>query len=325
MTLAETVAEIKRQGGLVYVPHPFDRMHAVPDYEHLLGIVDDIDAIEVYNPRVAIGSFNEEAERFAAKYRILAGAGSDSHVAPGLGSVRVRMADFDGPQEFLEALREAEITTKPSSLLYVQALKVLETKATPSGARAGAARAAGKAGDAQGVMHAEGLASEPSKPAASMPATDDEIREKYLERAIRELNTLTRELQACEHCPRGHLMPVLGSGHPQADVFLLKLAPTSPEIEEGVAFYGRSGSALMKAFKRLAIDPLAVYGTLCVKCPVSDTSLADPGCVARVAEEIAIVQPKIVVVMGEDALAILNELDLPLSDTVDASPARSSA
>ena len=103
MTLAETVAEIKRQGGLVYVPHPFDRMHAVPDYEHLLGIVDEIDAIEVYNPRVAIGSFNEEAERFAAKYRILAGAGSDSHVAPGLGSVRVRMADFDGPQEFLEA------------------------------------------------------------------------------------------------------------------------------------------------------------------------------------------------------------------------------
>ena len=136
MTLAETVAEIKRQGGLVYVPHPFDRMHAVPDYEHLLGIIDDIDAIEVYNPRVAIGSFNEEAERFAAKYRILAGAGSDSHVAPGLGSVRVRMADFDGPQEFLEALREAEITTKPSSLLYVQALKFLETKATPPGARA---------------------------------------------------------------------------------------------------------------------------------------------------------------------------------------------
>ncbi|MGI8731095.1 MAG: uracil-DNA glycosylase family protein, partial [Solirubrobacteraceae bacterium] len=98
-----------------------------------------------------------------------------------------------------------------------------------------------------------------------MPATDDEIREKYLERAIRELNTLTRELQACPHCPRGQLMPVLGSGHPQADILLLKHAPTAPEIEEGVAFYGRAGSALMKAFKRLAIDPLAVYGTLCVK------------------------------------------------------------
>jgi hypothetical protein len=135
MTLAETVAEIRRQGGVVYVPHPFDRMHAVPDYEHLLDVVGDVDAIEVYNPRVAIGSFNEEAARFAAKYRILAGAGSDAHVAPGLGSVRVRMPDFDGPEEFLEALRAAQIVTKPSSLLYVQALKFLETKATPAGAR----------------------------------------------------------------------------------------------------------------------------------------------------------------------------------------------
>lgn len=135
MTLQETVAEIKRQGGLVYVPHPFDRMHAVPDYEHLLDIVEDIDAIEIYNPRVAIGSFNEEAERFAAKYRITAGAGSDSHVAQGLGSVRIRMPDFEGPEEFIEALAMAEIRTKPSSLLYVQALKFLETKATPAGAR----------------------------------------------------------------------------------------------------------------------------------------------------------------------------------------------
>ena len=135
LTLQETVAEIKRQGGVVYVPHPFDRMHSVPDYEHLLAILDDIDAIEIYNPRVAIGSFNEEAERFAAKYRILAGAGSDAHVAQGLGSVRVRMPNFDGPEEFLEGLRDAEIVTKPSSLLYVQALKFLETKATPPSAR----------------------------------------------------------------------------------------------------------------------------------------------------------------------------------------------
>ncbi|HEV2820111.1 MAG TPA: CehA/McbA family metallohydrolase [Solirubrobacteraceae bacterium] len=136
MTLQETVAAIKAQGGLVYVPHPFDRMHSVPDYKHLLTVLEHIDAIEIYNPRVAIGSFNEEAERFAAKYRIVAGAGSDSHVPQGLGSVRVRLRDFDGPLEFLEALRAAEIHTKPASLLYVQALKFLETKATPSGARA---------------------------------------------------------------------------------------------------------------------------------------------------------------------------------------------
>jgi hypothetical protein len=135
LTLAETIAEIKRQGGLVYVPHPFDRMHSVPDYEHLLTILDDVDAIEVFNPRVAIGAFNEEAARFAAKYRIVAGAGSDSHVAQGLGSVRIRMRDFDGPAEFLESLRTAQILTRPSSLLYVQALKFLQTRATPPAAQ----------------------------------------------------------------------------------------------------------------------------------------------------------------------------------------------
>jgi hypothetical protein len=135
LSLEETVAEIRRQGGLVYVPHPFDRMHSVPDYEHLLKIVDDVDAIEVFNPRVAIGAFNEEAARFAAKYRIVAGAGSDSHVAQGLGSVRNRMRDFDGPAEFLQSLRDAEILTRPSSLLYVQALKFLQTRATPASAR----------------------------------------------------------------------------------------------------------------------------------------------------------------------------------------------
>jgi glycosyltransferase involved in cell wall biosynthesis len=135
MTLQETIAEIKRQGGLVYVPHPFDRMHSVPDYEHLLKVLDDVDAIEVFNPRVAIAEFNEEALRFALKYRIPAGAGSDAHVPQGLGSVRIRMRDFDGPEEFLESLRDADIVRNPASLLYVQALKFLQTKAMPAGAR----------------------------------------------------------------------------------------------------------------------------------------------------------------------------------------------
>ena len=135
LTLEETVAEIKRQGGLVYVPHPFDRMHAVPDYEHLLGIIDDIDLIEVFNPRVAIGSFNEEAARFAEKYRIPAGVGSDSHVAQGLGTARVRMRDFEGPQEFLASIRDAELITSSGTLVYVQALKFLQTTATPARAR----------------------------------------------------------------------------------------------------------------------------------------------------------------------------------------------
>jgi uracil-DNA glycosylase family 4 len=159
-----------------------------------------------------------------------------------------------------------------------------------------------------------------AKPLGAMPATDDEIREKYLERAIRELNHFTRDLQACSACPRGSLMPILGSGHPQADVFLLKYAPTASEIEEGVAFYGRSGTALMKSLRRLEIDPLAVYGTLCVKCPVPDTSMAAPECVARLVEELAIVQPRIVVVMGREALETLNELALPLAQEVHERP-----
>ena len=149
-----------------------------------------------------------------------------------------------------------------------------------------------------------------------MPATDDEIREKYLERAIRELNAFSREVQACPLCPRGALMPVLGSGHPQADVFLLKYSPRPSEVEEGVAFYGRAGNALMKSLKRLAIDPLAVYGTLCVKCPVPDPAMADPACVARLVEELAIVSPKLVVVMGPEALGVLGELEIPLSREV---------
>lgn len=169
-------------------------------------------------------------------------------------------------------------------------------------------------------MQAKGQGRAPSKTEARVPATDDEIREKYLERAIRELNQLTREIQSCHHCPRGNLMPVLGSGHPQADILLLKYAPMPAEIEEGVAFYGRAGSALMKSFKRLGIDPLTVYGTLFVKCPVPDTEMSAPECRARVLDEIAVVQPRIVVVMGEPAREELNELGVPLGREIDAEP-----
>jgi uracil-DNA glycosylase family 4 len=168
-------------------------------------------------------------------------------------------------------------------------------------------------------MHRQGQRP-PEAKSSDVPATDDEIREKYLERAIRELNAFTREVQSCQHCPRGNLMPVLGSGHPQADVFLLKYAARPAEVEEGVAFYGRAGGALMKSLKRLGIDPLAVYGTLCVKCPVGDPSLADPACLERLVEELAIIQPKIVVVMGESALAVLNDQDVPLANEIAARP-----
>jgi glycosyltransferase involved in cell wall biosynthesis len=138
MSMAETIAEIRRQGGLVYVPHPFDRLHSVPDYEHLIEIVDEIDILEVFNPRVAFSAFNEEAVRFARKYGIVPGAGSDSHVAQGLGSVKIRLRDFEGPEEFLESMREADIVRKHKNLVYVQALKFLQT----TGGRGGRSLAA---------------------------------------------------------------------------------------------------------------------------------------------------------------------------------------
>ncbi len=169
-------------------------------------------------------------------------------------------------------------------------------------------------------MQREGERARPSKPSPRMPATDDEIREKYLERAIREINALSREIHGCEHCPRGNLMPVLGSGHPQADVMLVKHAPKVSEIEEGVAFYGRSGNALQKSLTRLDIDPLAVYGTLVVKCPVPDASMADPVCTGRLVEEFAIVQPRMLVAMGEPTVAAINEMELPLAEPVQWAP-----
>ena len=167
-------------------------------------------------------------------------------------------------------------------------------------------------------MHPQGAEPGPKKRQGAVSSiTDDEIREKYLERAIRELNDLGRELSACEDCPRGNVMPVQGSGHPQADIMMVKRSATASEIEEGVAFYGRAGTALMKSFKRLAIDPIVVFGTLCVKCPLTDPTHVSEACVARVAEEIAIVQPRMIVVMGDEALDTLNDLELPLSDRIE--------
>jgi predicted metal-dependent phosphoesterase TrpH/glycosyltransferase involved in cell wall biosynthesis len=135
MSMRETIDAIHAQGGLAYVPHPFDRLHAVPDYEHLLKVVEEIDILEVFNARVAVPAFNDEAVRFAGKYRIVAGAGSDSHVTQGLGTVKIRMRDFDGPEEFLESLRDADILHKRKSLIYLQSLKFLQTKARPRAAR----------------------------------------------------------------------------------------------------------------------------------------------------------------------------------------------
>ena len=123
LTMADTVAEIQRQGGLVLVPHPFDRMHTIPDAATLHRLLDEIDIFEVYNSRLLFDSFNDEALRFARKYNLIQSAGSDAHVLQGLGTAINRIPAFDGPEEFLVAMRHNQIIRRPRSLLYLQGLK----------------------------------------------------------------------------------------------------------------------------------------------------------------------------------------------------------
>jgi predicted metal-dependent phosphoesterase TrpH/glycosyltransferase involved in cell wall biosynthesis len=122
-TFDETVAAIKAQGGIVYVPHPFDRLHAIPDAATLHRNLAQIDILEVYNARLLFEAYNDEALRFARKYGLAMGAGSDAHVVQGIGTGRVRMPAFDGPEQFLAGLRLAQIQRRPRSLLYLQSLK----------------------------------------------------------------------------------------------------------------------------------------------------------------------------------------------------------
>jgi uracil-DNA glycosylase family 4 len=135
----------------------------------------------------------------------------------------------------------------------------------------------------------------------------DEIYERYLRKAIGEINELQHELLAI--ADETHV-PVLGSGHPLGDVFLLKHAPQPAEIAEGVAFFGRSGNALLKSLQRLDVDPLAIYGTNCLKFGTEDAEQAAPW----LTRELHIVQPKLLVVMGETAVQFVDALQFPLAD-----------
>lgn len=144
-------------------------------------------------------------------------------------------------------------------------------------------------------------------PPVTTAVPTDEIYERYLRKAIGEINDLQHELLAL--ADETHV-PVLGSGHPLADVFLLKHAPQQAEITEGVAFFGRSGNALLKSLQRLDVDPLAIYGTNCLKFGTEEDEQATPW----LARELHIVQPKLLVVMGEAAVEFLDALQFPLAD-----------
>ncbi len=140
----------------------------------------------------------------------------------------------------------------------------------------------------------------------------DELFEKYLKKAITEINDLGHEIAASGDGPRA---VVLGSGHPLADIMLLKYDPKPAEIQEGVAFFGRSGQAILKSLQRLHVDPMAIYGTNCLKLAAEDETEA----LGYLLRELHIVQPRLLVVMGEEALRFLNALDFPLAEKLEPS------
>jgi uracil-DNA glycosylase family 4 len=138
----------------------------------------------------------------------------------------------------------------------------------------------------------------------------DEIYERYLKKAITEINELGAEIT---HAAGERHFPVVGSGHPLADIMLLKYGPQASEAQEGVSFYGRAGQAIIKSLQRLNVDPLAVYGTNCLKFAAQKPDQAR----SMLIREVHIVHPKLIVAMGDDTLRFLNELDFPLSDPVE--------
>jgi uracil-DNA glycosylase len=147
------------------------------------------------------------------------------------------------------------------------------------------------------------------------PVTTDEIHEKYLQKAIGEINELAHEIAQAAGALR---VPVVGTGHPLADIMLVKYRPRATEAQEGVAFYGRSGSALIKSLQRLRVDALAVYGTNCLKFAEGSEDECRPWLV----RELHIVQPKLLVVMGDEALEFVNGLEFPLSRPLETTPGK---
>ena len=154
----------------------------------------------------------------------------------------------------------------------------------------------------------------------------NEIYDKYLTRAISEINDLTGEMLRCRLCSHSKSMPVIGSGHPLADIMLLKYRVQPSELHEGVAFFGRAGTAIMKSCQRLGIDPLQLYGTNVLKCgSVRDEAKAEARCLEYLRREIAIVEPKLIVAMGDKVVAALDRLALPTARPSSARSARSSS
>ena len=248
MSMDDTIAAIREQGGIVYLPHPFDRLHSIPDATTLHRLLAEIDVFEVYNARLLLDAFNDEALRFARKYNLPMGAGSDAHVLQGVGTGLVRMRAFETPEEFLIWLRSAEILRRPKSL------------ALPAGPQVG--RAGPRAAD-EGVGPVGGRRADPEYHSRPVPV----LRRRHLRALPEEGHRRDERARPRDRRrPQGpSACPCSAPAIPLAEIMLLKHTPQTAEMHEGVAFFGRAGQAVLKSIQRLRVDPMAIYGTNCVK------------------------------------------------------------
>ena len=264
LSFADTIAAIRAQGGLVYLPHPFDRMHAIPDPRDAAPPPRRHRRVRGLQRAPAVRVLQRRGAPLRAQVRPDDGRRLRRARAPGSRHRRAcGCARSTARRSSWSACTGAEILRRPKSLLV------------PPGPEVGRPRP--RKGSARGEH-------ESVPPVTAVPA--DEIYEKYLQKAISEINELGDEIA---RAAGGAAVPVLGSGHPLADVFLLKHRPQASEAQEGVAFYGRAGQAILKSLQRLRVDPMAVYGTNCVKFAERrrrrrGARLADPRAAHRPAE-----------------------------------------
>ena len=282
MSFADTIAAIKAQDGLVYLPHPFDRMHAIPDPSTLHRHLADIDVFEVYNARLLFEGYNDEALRFARKYNLTMGAGSDAHVLQGSARAASACAPSTAPRSSCSACAVPKSCGARSRSL----------PAVPEVGRPGQGKSS--------------LGENWNKAAVTSVSTD-EIYEKYLQEGDRrDQRSRGRDRRAPETAIG---CPCSDPGHPRADVLLLKYRPQPAEVQEGVAFFGRTGQAILKSLQRLNVDPMAIYGTNCLKFADESDEEARPFLAARAAHRPAEARRR----HGRDAFAFLNALDFPLA------------
>ena len=267
MPFADTVEAIRAQGAIVYVPHPFDRMHSIPDPALLRRLVDQIDVLETYNARLYRDAYNREAERFAERHDLLAGAGSDAHVLGGPRARRPWSCRRSRPGVPAPGAGNGQDRAPPANLVYLQGLKWLRS-----------------------ARSRPGSAEQDSLPPMSEPGRD--LR-ALPPRAIREINTLGEEIAILRADHPSAPVPVLGSGHPLADVFLLKYRAQPAEMQEGVAFFGRSGAAVLKSLRAPGRSiRCSSTARTASSAPTASRTRPHAACPLWLLREIAIVEPQ---------------------------------